>query len=214
MSKEQGSPRKKTAARAYSSPARDQQADETRTRIVAAARKLFLEHGFDGTTMDAVAREAGVATPTVYAAFRSKRGLVAELLNRARMGPSYTELVKAAHAETDPEAKVLATAAIAREVFDAERSVMDILRGAGVVSPEFGDEDRERNRYTGQKRLVDYLVETGRLRPELDAGTARDVLYAMTSRDFYRQLVVVRGWPSTKYQTWLAETLVEALMTP
>jgi AcrR family transcriptional regulator len=205
---------KKRPIRAYSSPARDQQADDTRTRILDAARRLFLEQGFDGTTIDAIAKAAEVATPTVYGAFGSKRGLVAELLNRARMGPSYAELVKAAHAETEPEAKVRCTAAIARDVFDAERSEMDLLRGAGVLSPELGDEERERNRFTGQKRLVDFLSEAGRLRGDLDAATARDVLYALTSRDLYRQLVVVRGWPSSKYQSWLADTLVASLLAP
>lgn len=208
------SKKEKTSVRAYASPARDQQADETRTRIAAAARKLFLAHGFDGTTMDAVAQEAGVATPTVYAAFRSKRGLVAELLNRARMGPSYEELMKVAHAETDPEAKVRCTAAIARGVFDAERSEMDLLLGAGVVSPDLGDDQREHNRYVGQKRLVDFLSAAGRLRDGLDPETARDVLYALTCRDLYRQLVVVRGWASSKYQSWLGDTLVSSLLGP
>jgi AcrR family transcriptional regulator len=205
---------KKRPIRAYSSPARDQQADETRARILDAARRLFLGQGFDGTTIDAIAKAAEVAAPTVYAAFGSKRGLVAELLNRARMGPSYAELVKTAHAETEPEAKVRCTAAIARDVFDAERSEMDLLRGAGVLSPELGDEERERNRFTGQKRLVDFLSKAGRLREDLDAATARDVLYALTSRDLYRQLVVVRGWPSSKYQSWLADTLVASLLAP
>jgi AcrR family transcriptional regulator len=215
MSKSQGgASTKKKVVRAYSSPSRDQQADETRTRIVDAARSLFLAQGFDGTTIDAIAREAGVAAPTVYAAFRSKRGLVAEILDRARMGPSYTELVKAAHAEVEPEAKVRCTAAIARQVFDAERSEMDLLRGAGVVSPEFGDEERERNRYIGQKRLVDFLSAAGRLHEGLDSATARDVLYALTCRDLYRQLVVVRGWSSSKYESWLGQTLVTSLVTP
>ncbi len=178
-----------------------------------AARKLFLLHGFDGTTVDAIAREAAVATPTVYAAFGSKRGLVAELLNRARMGPSYAELVKASMTSDDPETKVRSAAKIARQVYDSERSEMDLLRGAGVVSPELGDEDRERNRYTGQKKLVEFLVEEGRLRPDVDPATARDVLYALTSRDLYRQLVIVRAWPSSKYESWLAATLVSSLLT-
>ena len=45
--------------RAYQSPTRQRQADETRTRIAAAARKLLEEHGYAGMTMEAVAQKAG-----------------------------------------------------------------------------------------------------------------------------------------------------------
>jgi AcrR family transcriptional regulator len=206
--------KKKAAVRAYSSTVREQQADETRTRIADAARKLFLANGFDATTIDAIAREAGVAAPTVYAAYRSKKGLMAELLNRARFGPTFADLVKEAHHEVDPGARVRVTARIARQVFDAERSEMELLRGAGVVSPDLGDEERERTRYAGQKRLIDFLVAEGRLRDGLDASTARDVLYALTSRDVYRLFVIVRGWSASKYETWLGDTLVASLVSP
>lgn len=213
MVPKKASPKKK-ALRAYSSPTRDQQADETRTRIADAARKLFLEHGFDATTVDAIAREAGVAAPTVYATYRSKKGLMAELLNRARFGPSFGELVKEAHTLTEPEDRVRLTARIARQVYDSERSEMDLLRGAGVVSPDLGDDERERTRYVGQKRLIDFLVKAKRLRDGLDVTTARDELYALTSRDLYRLLVVIRGWAPSKYETWLGDTLVRSLVAP
>jgi AcrR family transcriptional regulator len=205
---------KKKAVRVYSSPARDQQADETRTRIADAARKLFLEHGFDDTTIEAIAREAGVAAPTVYANYRSKKGVMAELLNRARFGPTFGELVKEAHALTDPEQRVRVTARIARQVFDSERSEMELLRGAGVVSPDLGDDERERTRYVGQKRLIDFLIASKRLRAGLDPTTARDVLYALTSRDLYRLLVSVRAWPPSKYESWLGDELVMSLIEP
>jgi AcrR family transcriptional regulator len=205
---------KKKAVRAYSSPTRDQQADETRTRIADAARKLFLEHGFDGTTIEAIAREAGVAAPTVYATYRSKKGLMAELLNRARFGPTFGELVKEAHTLTDPADRVRVTARIARQVYDSERSEMDLLRGAGVVSPDLGDDERERTRYVGQKKLIYFLIASKSLRDGLDVTTARDVLYALTSRDLYRLLVVVRGWSPSKYETWLGDELVTSLVAP
>lgn len=204
----------KKRARSYTSAVREQQADETRRRILDAARRLFLERGFDGTTMDAVAQEADVAVPTVYAAFHSKRGLVAELLNRARFGPGYGELVKQGTAETQPEPRLRFVARIARQVFDSERSEMDLLRGAGVLSPDLGEDERERNRYTLQKKTIDLLVEAARLRSDLDATTARDILYALTARDLYRQLVVVRGWEPGKYEKWLGDALVQQLLSP
>lgn len=204
-------PRKKRA-RQYSSPVREQRADETRTRIADAARTLFLANGFDGTTVDAIAREAGVAVPTVYAIFRSKRGLVEELLHRARFGAAYADLVQRAIAETDPRARVRFVARISRRVYDGERAELDFLRGAGMVSPDLGDAEEERKRYTLQKKTIDFLSDAGVLRSDLDVTTARDVLFAMTARDVYRSLVVVRGWDPAKYERWLGETLLAALV--
>ena len=43
---------------------------------MAAARKLMGPQGWNATTIDAIADEAGVATPTVYAAFGNKRAVI------------------------------------------------------------------------------------------------------------------------------------------
>ena len=83
----------KKKIRTYYSLVRQRQADETRTRIAEAARKLILDQGYGAATMEAIAREAGVATPTVYAVFGSKRNILAELIDRAAFGPAYQDLV-------------------------------------------------------------------------------------------------------------------------
>ena len=74
----------KKKIRTYYSLVRQRQADETRTRIAEAARKLILGQGYGAATMEAIAREAGVATPTVYAVFGSKRNILAELMPKDR----------------------------------------------------------------------------------------------------------------------------------
>src|SRR6185369_16924419 len=43
--------------------------------LLAAAQRLFIERGFDGTAMSAVAKEAGVASNVVYWHFDSKDDL-------------------------------------------------------------------------------------------------------------------------------------------
>ena len=56
--------------------------EETRAVIVAAARKQFAGSGFSGTSMDSVARAAGVSTKTLYRLFPNKvalfEGMVSE----------------------------------------------------------------------------------------------------------------------------------------
>ena len=51
------------------------QALQRDARIVTVAAHLFMEHGFDGTSIDAVAQAAGVSKPTLYARYRDKRAL-------------------------------------------------------------------------------------------------------------------------------------------
>jgi len=50
-----------TSKRAYSSDLRTEQARRTRKQIVDAAAVLFAEQGFAGTTVDAIAKAAGVS---------------------------------------------------------------------------------------------------------------------------------------------------------
>jgi len=52
----------------------------SRTRIRAAARELFAERGFDGTTLRAIAERAGMGASSIYRHIRSKEELLVEEL--------------------------------------------------------------------------------------------------------------------------------------
>lgn len=54
---------------------------EKRAAILAAAKHLFPQNGFEGTSMDAVATEAGVSKLTVYSHFGGKEALFAEVVH-------------------------------------------------------------------------------------------------------------------------------------
>lgn len=56
--------------------------ERRRPQVLDAALKLFLELGYEGTSMDAVARAAGVTKPVVYACFAGKDELFRALLSR------------------------------------------------------------------------------------------------------------------------------------
>jgi AcrR family transcriptional regulator len=57
-------------------------AGQTRAAIIEAALRLFRETGYEGTTMRAVAREAGVSTGNAYYYFSSKEELIREFYAR------------------------------------------------------------------------------------------------------------------------------------
>ena len=60
--------------RPYNSPLRAEQANGTRHRVLAAATDLFLQRGYTGTTITAVAEAAGVSPDTVYVSLGGKQG--------------------------------------------------------------------------------------------------------------------------------------------
>jgi AcrR family transcriptional regulator len=57
-------------------------AGEVEARILDAARKVFLEHGFGGASIDEIAQVARSGKPTIYARFRDKRALFTAVVTR------------------------------------------------------------------------------------------------------------------------------------
>jgi TetR/AcrR family transcriptional repressor of mexJK operon len=62
-----------------SGPTREE-AEARDVRLLDVATRLFMERGFDGTSIDAVAEAAGLSKPTVYACYHDKRDLFAAVL--------------------------------------------------------------------------------------------------------------------------------------
>src|SRR5205807_9564201 len=86
-------PRPMASPRPYRSVQRQAAAEQTRARIIAAARELLVaSDGFSGFTIDAVARQAGVARMTVYYQFGSKLGLLEALFDSLAAGGGLTGL--------------------------------------------------------------------------------------------------------------------------
>src|ERR1700730_3685697 len=57
-------------------------AGEVDARILDAARKVFLERGFEGASIDEIAEAARSGKPTIYARFRDKRALFTGVVTR------------------------------------------------------------------------------------------------------------------------------------
>lgn len=195
---------------------RQRQAGDTRRRIVEATRQLLLSDGYAGMTIEAIAQRAEVSAQSVYGIFKSKAGILTELLDQSTFGANYEDAVRRAMSARDPESRLRLAAPIARQIHDAQSATFDLMRGAGVVAPELAklEQQREGLRYERQERMIISLRDAGRLRSELSYPSARDIFWMLTGRDVYRMLVCERGWSPQKYQDWLADTLVRSLLTP
>src|SRR5207248_7306487 len=102
--------------RRYKSLVRQRQAGDTRRRIVDAARQLLQSAGYDGMTIEAIAQRAEVSAQSVYAVFRSKTGILTELLDQSTFGDEYEEAVRQALSARDPETRLRLAAGIARQI--------------------------------------------------------------------------------------------------
>ena len=134
-----------------------------------AAKKLFQSEGFDQVTIDKIAKVAGVSMPTIYALFKSKRGVLQSLIDEALPPKEFADLVKGSMQEQSPQKCLEVTAKMARQIYDAERELMDILRGASVVAPEFKEleQEREKRRYDRQGEYVKKMMAGKGLKKEL-----------------------------------------------
>lgn len=200
--------------RVYNSETRDAQASHTRSQILKAAKQLFQTQGFDRVTIGMLAKAAEVSMPTIYAVFKSKRGVLQSLIDDALPAEQFTDLVDGSMNEQSPRKRLSITAKLSRQIYDAERELMDILRGASVVAPEFKEleQERERRRYKRQGEYVKKLIQDKALAKGLTLQKARDILWSLTSRDMYRMLVIERNWASNEYEKWLGQILVESLL--
>lgn len=81
-----------------------------RPLILDVAFRLFLERGYKGTSMDAIARAAGVTKPVVYACFDSKAELFGALLDREeqRMFAQFGAALAMGAGLDDPQAMLTA----------------------------------------------------------------------------------------------------------
>ncbi|MGH7553739.1 MAG: TetR/AcrR family transcriptional regulator [Longimicrobiales bacterium] len=208
------------AKRRYDSSRRQAQAEETRREIVDAARGLFMERGYAGTTIAAIARQAGVAAETVYAAFGNKRAILARVVGflvvgdheRVPLGdrPGVLAIIQ----EHDQRKQIRMLARQMREIHERVGPVWRIMRAAEQEDPEIATLVQEglKGRLGGMAQFVVGLHSNGPLREGVTMSAAAETVWAIGSPEVHRLLAVDRGWSAEKYEAWLADALVRSLL--
>jgi AcrR family transcriptional regulator len=200
--------------RPYHSRVRHRQAEETRRRILEVARELFEHRGYAATTLEVIAELAEVSPKTIEAVFGSKRALLAEVINPEAFSAHVQPLIEELRATEDPSQRLSLVAQITRQAYEPLASSLELLRTAGAVAPELAEvaHQVEARRRQNQARLMATLHEQGVLRPGRSLEEATDGLWALTSYDLYRKLVVEQRWEPARYETWLAQLLIQHLL--
>lgn len=200
--------------RSYHSPARERQAEESRQRILEAARTLFTQQGYAKTTIDTIAKIAGLSPKTVTAIFGSKQGILAVLVHPSTVGARYRQLIGQLKLSPDPREQLGIVAQIARQLNQALSPEFNLLRGAATVAPELAElaQQVESRRKMNQEHLINSLEEQGALRQHLQHKEALDEIWALTSYDLYRLFVIECNWTLEQYEAWLTTVLHQRLL--
>jgi AcrR family transcriptional regulator len=202
--------------RAYNSEVRTQAAEDTRRRILAAAKSLFSHRGIDAVTIAEIGDTAEVAASTVYAIYKSKEGILRALMEQSLFGDRFRAAEKLFAGVTDPVRLIELTSHVARAIYESESSALGLLRHASGFSPALRsiEQEFERMRYDMQRQRLQMLFDAGRAREGLALEEARQIMWMYTSREVYRLLVHDSRWTPHQYQQWLGRTLLEALVRP
>ena len=203
--------------RRYDRSGRLRRAEATRAKVITAAARVFLEHGYAGATIPEIAKEAGVALQTVYRAAPGKAGLLAAAVTAAVAGGVERSLVpveqrpaiRAVIEEEDPRRQLALYAQTQPGIWSRVGPLWRVLEVAAASEPELRrlQEDQEAQRLEGLTRFARALQQRGALREELTLEHAADIIVTLGSYPTYQSLVIKRGWTDSEYETWLAETL-------
>lgn len=192
---------------------RQRQAQETKDRVVAAARALMARNGWAATTIDAIAEEAEVAPQTIYAAFGNKRALLEGMRAVMLRDSKIPQLMAQAAAEPNASRRLRLWAQLVRQQMDTSYDVISIHRQAAASDPKVAADYRKV--LDNRARAFAEFVHDVRadLAPSVDESTATDLLWCFSNEEIYRELVQERGWSTDRYEQWLADTLVAQLLT-
>lgn len=198
-----------TVKRAYRSQLRAEQTVATRRRILEAAQLLFARQGYQGTTMEQLAEEAGVAIQTLYAAFGSKVNLAVAVVDEVLVSIGILELSRQAGAVDDAEQVLRIAAHINRLIGERLVDLEALISGANLQEIA---QASTRKRKAGIAGALATVLGSPRRRPDLSDDEMGDALLALTSEALYRTLVKEQGWTPERYQQWLGDLLVAALL--
>lgn len=193
--------------RTYTSSLRAERAVATRLAILDAAHRCFAANGFAGATVKAIAEEAGVSAPTIYATFGSKGAMVVALIDQIeQQAMAGRESVRedAEHPDARLDAWVADHGRIFHVGMDLFRPLMEALGEPDVRAMKRTGDDHRR---AALESVVEGFAQAGRLRSDLTPKSAVDQAWVVSSAETYVLLVERCDWSHQEYLDWLGETI-------
>jgi AcrR family transcriptional regulator len=204
--------------RRYDSSGRLEQAQRNRDAVLREAERLLFERGYAGTTVAAIAAEAGVSVETVYKAFGGKAGLVRAIYDRGLIGtapvPAYQRSDEMRARETDPRMIMREWGLLTAEVAALVTPIRLLIRSAAATDPEMATllDDSDAERLDRMLHHARFLHERGYLRDGVTVTEAADILWTCSSAELYELLVVKRSWSPQRFAHYVTGFMIASLL--
>lgn len=131
-----------------------------RRQILSGARKVFRAKGFDGASMEVIAKQAGVSKGTLYVYFSSKEALFEALILEDRNSQAelmQEVLVSSADVETD--LRRIGRTYLEKMAKPEKLSTLRMVIGASEKFPQFGELLYEAGPCRGRRDLGAFIQE-------------------------------------------------------
>lgn len=212
-------PVKSTRTRTYDASRRQAAAEQTRRRILDAARRLFVRDGYAATPVAAVAREAGVSVDTLYTSVGRKPRLLLAVHDMELAGgdepvaAEQRDYVRAVRAADGAAAKIRTYADALGRRLPHTVPLAEALRNAAESDPECRAQWTAlvERRASNMLRFAAELRATGELRPDLDDRRVADLVWTLNSPEYFR-LLTSRGHSPEEYADVVADVLTRTLL--
>jgi len=181
---------KSSPPRSYKLGLRQTTIDEKRQKIVEAARALIMsEQALAGFSVDAVAKQAGVARATVYNQFSSKAGLLEALFDDLAQRGGMFELATVFRKEEPLEALDELVRVFGR-FWTTDRLLIRRLHGMNALDKLMAAADAARSdrRRQGLHKIIEKIKDKYNLTDGFGLGEPIEILQTMTSFEFFDQL--------------------------
>lgn len=211
-----------SSKRVYQSQLRMEQSRQTRRRIVEEAAALFDERGYGATTIDVIAKSAGVSRKTVFDSVGGKAELIKLAYDFAIVGDdeavplSGRSEVAAMRTEPDARRMLASHAALVTTIGRRLVGVWRALEGAAATDQEVRllHDSLVEQRRSAMRQPARRLVELGALRSGVSQVEASDILWLFSDPGLYDKLVRQRRWSEARFRKWVCDSLHANLLEP
>jgi AcrR family transcriptional regulator len=186
----------------------------TSEQILEAAGALILKKGGADVTMADIAKAAKLSRQAIYLHFADRAQLLLSLARYADekrgIGEEVRKMRGAASGEDALRIMVSIQARMNPDIWAIARAIDAVRRTDADAEKSW--QDRLMHRLEGCREVVGRLQKEGSLRKGLDAATATDLLWTITSLRMWEDLVLSREWSPQQYEKRITALLRSALL--
>lgn len=161
--------------------AKGQRREETRSKLIAAAKRLFSEHGYDHVSVTEIAREAGVTHSMINVYFGGKAGLLYQIV-RENNAPQYDESLAISKGKTPALLRLSNMLRLWIEKDTSDPRLLAIMQSYSWVWPSETEQENAADRARFKALIEDLLQqaqEVGEVEKKIDPQLASQAIFAI-----------------------------------